>query len=176
MNGLTRTTRGVVACVAIGVVVCASCGDDDDSSSAATTAVVTTIAEPTSAAPTTTSASPAISSSTPGSSTASGDMCADREALTSSVAALKDVDVRTEGTNGVTAAVDAVKDDLTALEGSLSAELQPQAQAVRDALDELEAAAANLGSGGAAATATAVSTVSTTVETLLGSLQAGACG
>jgi hypothetical protein len=138
MNGLSRTTRRVLACVAIGVVVCTSCGSDNASS------------------PT--------------------DACADSEALSSSVAALKDVDVSAEGTNGVTAAVDAVKNDLATLRGSLGAELQPQAQAVQDAVDELETAVTNLGSGGAAAAVTAVSNLATTAGTLLDSLKAGACG
>ena len=173
MKGLSRTTRRVVVCVAIGLVVCTSCGDDDESSS---TVAATTVVESTSAAPTVASVSPAASSSTPAASAGSGDMCADREALSSSVAAIGDVDLVAEGTNGVTAAVDAVKDDLAALRGSVSAELRPQVQAVQDALDELETAAADLGSGGAAATATAVSNLATVAGTLLDSLQAGVCG
>jgi hypothetical protein len=177
MNGLSHTTRRALVCVAIGVVACASCGSDDDSSSTANTAVATTVAESSGGAPTTAASdSPAVSSSTPASSASSGDMCADREALSSSVDALKAVDLRAEGTNGVTAAVDAVKDDLATLRGSLSAELQPQAQAVQDAVDELETAVADLGSGGAAASAAAVTNLSTTAGTLLDSLEAGACG
>jgi hypothetical protein len=173
MKDLSRITRRVVACVAIGVVVCASCGDDDDASS---TAAVTTVGESTSVVPATTAESPAVSVSSPGSSTASGDMCADRDALSSSIAALKDVDVAAEGTNGVTAAVDAVKEDLAALRGSLSAELQPQGQAVQDALDDLETAVANLDSGGAAAVVTAATNLATAAGTLLDSLESGACG
>lgn len=102
-------------------------------------------------------------------------MCAEREALSSSVAALADVDLRAEGTNGLTAAVDAVKEDFAALRGSLSAELQPQAQAVQDALDELGTAVADLGSGGAAAAATAVSNLATAAGTLFESLEVDAC-
>ncbi len=173
MKSLSRTTRRVVVCVAIGVVVCTSCGDDDESSS---TAAATTVGEATGAAPTVASVSPAASSSTPAASTASGEMCPEREALSSSVSALGDVDLVAEGTNGVTAAVDAVQDDLAALGESVSAELRPQVQAVQDALDELETAAADLGSGGAAETATAVANLLTGAETLLESLQDGVCG
>ncbi len=118
MKGLSRTTRRVVVCLAIGLVVGTSCGDDDESSS---TAAATTVGEATGAAPTVASVSPATSSSTPAASTGSGDMCPEREALSSSVSALGDVDLVAEGTNGVTAAVDAVKDDLAAL-GDLSAQ------------------------------------------------------
>jgi hypothetical protein len=155
------------------VVVCASCGSDSASSPTVNATAATTVGDSTNAAPAATSAS---SSPTPGSSTASGDACADRDALASSVAALKDVDLRAEGTNGVTAAIDAVKNDLATLRGSLSAQLQPQAQAVQDAVDELETAVSNLGSGGAAAAATAVSSLATAAGTLLDSLKAGACG
>jgi hypothetical protein len=110
------------------------------------------------------------------SSTTVADVCADREALRSSVAALKDLDVVAEGTNGVNAAVADVKEDLTALQSSAGDELQPQVQAVQDAADELETAAADLDSGGASAALTAVANLATSTATLLDSLEAGACG
>jgi hypothetical protein len=162
----------VVACLAIGVALFVSCGDDDDSASTVTTA--DTAGEATTAAPTTTSV-PTTVSSTPGSGTASGDSCAEAAALRESVDALKDVDVRAEGSNGVTAAVDAVKQDLEAVRGSVSTELQPEVEAVQGALDEVEAAAADLGSGGAVSTVTAVSNLVTAARTLLDSLDAGGC-
>jgi hypothetical protein len=173
MKGLSRRTWRFAACVAIGVVVYTSCGDDDESSS---TAAVATDGESTSAEPTTGSVAPEVSSSTPAPSSGSGDMCADREALRSSVGALEEVDLVAEGTNGVTAAVDAVKDDLAALRGSVGADLQPQVQAVQDSVDALETAAADLGEGGAPAAAAAVTSLSTAAGTLLDSLEAGACG
>ena len=74
-----------------------------------------------------------------------------------SVDALANVDVVAEGTNGVTAAVSDVKDDLAALRSSAGDELEPQVQAVQDAVDELETAAADVDSGGASAAVTAVS-------------------
>ena len=105
------------------------------------------------------------------------DVCADREALQSSVAALKDLDVVAEGTNGLKAAVADVKEDLTELRASAGDELQPQVQAVQDAVDELETAAADLDSGGdASAALTAVGNVASSAATLLASLEAGACG
>ena len=106
----------------------------------------------------------------------SSDVCADREALRESVDALANVDVVAEGTNGVTAAVSDVEDDLTALRSSAGDELEPQVQAVQDALDRLETAAAEIDSGGASAALAAVSELTGSAATLLSSLEAGACG
>ena len=169
-----RLVRVVVACVVLGVVM-VSCGDDDDSasSSAKTPATPFATAGPTSSGTT----APAPGSSPTGSSAApSGDVCADREALRTSVDALTNLDVVAEGTNGVTAAASDVKDDLAALRSSAGAELQPQVQAVQDAVDEVETAVANLDSGGAAAAVTAVADLATSARTLLDSLEDGACG
>ena len=106
----------------------------------------------------------------------SGDVCADREALRSSVADLTDVDLVAEGTNGVEPAVEAVKEDLAALRSSAESELEPEVQAVEDAVDELETAVADLGSGGAAEAATAVSDLAEAASTLLDELDQGSCG
>ena len=126
--------RAVVACVVLGVVM-VSCGDDDDSASTAATTPATPLA--TAGTTSTETTAPAAESSATGSSTApSGDVCADREALRTSVDALTNVDVVAEGTNGVTAAVSDVKEDLAALRSSAGDELQPQVQAVQDAVDE----------------------------------------
>ena len=112
-----------MACVLLGVLM-VSCGDDDDSASTAATTPATPFAT---AGPTSTATTSPAESSATGSSTApSGDVCADREALRTSVDALTNVDVVAEGTNGVTSAVADVKDDLAALRSSAGAELQPQ--------------------------------------------------
>ena len=96
--------------------------------------------------------------------------------MSTSVDALTNLDVVAEGTNGVTAAVSDVKDDLAALGSSARAELEPQVQAVQDAVDDVETAVANLDSGGAAAAVTAVADLATSAATLLDSLEDGACG
>ena len=93
-----------------------------------------------------------------------------------SVDALASVDVVAEGTNGVTAAVSDVEDDLAALRSSAGDELEPQVQAVQDAVDQLETAAAEIDSGGASAALAAVSELTGSAATLLSSLEAGACG
>jgi hypothetical protein len=161
-SGTSRLVRRIIACAAIGALA-ASCADDDDSSTATTAATAT-------------AASTAASTSTGGSAAPSDDVCADREALRSSVAALNDVNLRAEGTNGVTAAINAVKDDLAALRTSAGDKLRLQVQAVQDAIDQLETAVGNLGSGGGAEAATAVSNLVSAAGTLLDSPQAGACG
>jgi hypothetical protein len=154
----------VVACLAICAVV-TSCGDDDDSSA-------TTIAADTDTADTDANTTAEVTTA----GAASGDACADREALRSSVAALTDVDVVAEGTNGLTAAVDAVKSDLEKVRGSAGSEVEPQVQAVQDAIAATEAGVDNLGDGGAAEVAAALSTLSTATTTLLASLEGGPCG
>jgi hypothetical protein len=138
-NGSPRPlVRAVGACVVLGVLT-VSCGDDDDSASSAATTPATPFATVGPASTATTA--PVAESSATGSSTApSGDVCADRDALRTSVDALTNLDVVAEGTNGVTAAVSDVKDDLAALRSSAGADLQPQVQAVQDAVDELETA------------------------------------
>jgi hypothetical protein len=167
--------RAVVACAVLGALM-VSCGDDDDDS--ASTAATTPATSFATAGPTgTATTTPATESSAPGGSAApSGDVCADREALRTSVDALTNLDVVAEGTNGLTAAVNDVKDDLAAVRSSAGADLQPQVQAVQDAVDELETAVADLDSGGAAAAVTAVADLATSARTLLDSLEAGACG
>jgi hypothetical protein len=177
----SRAVRWAVACTVTGVLL-VSCGDDDDSTSAATTSAA--------AAATTASSGTATTSATTGSSgatttaaatgTSAGpaneELCADREALATSVDALKDIDLVAEGTDGVKSAVTAVKDDLEALRASAGDELKPQVDAVRSDIDDLEAAIEQLGSGGASAAVSAVTSLVDSARTLLDELQAGACG
>jgi ABC-type enterochelin transport system substrate-binding protein len=161
----SRVVRQVVACLAMAALV-ASCGSDDSSSTADSTGATTSQA----------ATSTADSAADETSSAPSGDVCADREALRDSVAALADVDLVAEGTNGAKSAISAVKDDLAALRTSAGSELEPEVQAVQDAIDELESAVGNLDSGGATQAVTAVSDLVTSSGTLLDSLDAGACG
>ena len=69
-----------------------------------------------------------------------------------------------------------MKDDLAALRDSAGDELRPQVQAVQDALDDLEAVAFDPGSGDARAVMAAAADVGSTSQTLLDSLDEGACG
>ena len=86
------------------------------------------------------------------------------------------VDLVAEGTNSANAAIDDVQEDLTALQTSASAELQPEVQAVQEDIDALKTAAENLDSGGAADAAAAVSDFLNSAGTLLDSLDNGPCG
>jgi hypothetical protein len=103
------------------------------------------------------------------------DACADAEDLRTSIAGLQDVDISEEGTNGLEAAVSAVQADLTALGESASAELEPEVDAVRGSLQELETAVTNLGSEGASQVLEAVAAVATSSSELLAALGDGAC-
>ena len=103
------------------------------------------------------------------------DACADAEDLRSSVQGLRDVDVSAEGTNGLEDAVSAVQSDLTALGESASAELQPEVDAVRGSLQELETAVTNFGSEGASQVLDAVAAVASSSSELLTALDDGAC-
>lgn len=133
-----------------------SCSDDDPSSDATATTEDDAAASETSDA-------------------AADDVCADREALRSSVGALEDVDLNADGASGVTAALGDVKDDLAAVGDSAGSEVQPQVDDVQSAVDELETAVADLGSGGASDALNAVSEVASTTATLLDSLDDAGC-
>ena len=153
------STRGlvgaVVAALAVGVLLTA-CSDDGDSSSSATSEAAATTTE----APTSTVA----------------DTCADSEALQSSVAALQDVDVVAEGTDGLTAAVDQVKTDLEAFGSSAGEELQPAIDALQTGIDSLETAIDGFDTDGAAPVVAAVTAVTESATALIDTLDAGACG
>ena len=86
-------------------------------------------------------------SSSPSSTTTSKDaVCADKTALENSVKSLKNVDL-TGGESAVTSAVDKVQTNLDALRGSVKADLKPQVDDVKAALDQLETAVRNFGNG-----------------------------
>ena len=108
--------------------------------------------------------------------TAAPTVCDDAKALSSSVDELKNVDLASQATDGATAAISAVKDDLAALSKSAGDELRPQVQAVQDAIDELETAVGNLGSDPAGTALEAVSKVAASASTLIATLDEGACG
>jgi hypothetical protein len=104
------------------------------------------------------------------------DVCTDSQALSASVDDLKDVDLVAEGTDGASAAITAVKDDLAAFSESAGAEVQPEVQAVEDAIDELETAVENLDGDPDGTAREAVSNVASSASTLITTLDDGACG
>jgi hypothetical protein len=107
--------------------------------------------------------------------TAKDAVCADKKALESSVSALSDVDL-TGGKSAVTSAVDKVKKNLDALGDSVQADLEPEVDDVKSALDDLQTAVGNLGSGSLTenlqAVGNAIAKVGTTAGDLFSSLSA----
>jgi hypothetical protein len=165
-----RLIRGAIASLVIGLSI-ASCGGDDDSTENAATAVPGTSV----VVATTESNASVTTETTTGSEVASEQACADRDALRSSVAALADVDVVAQGTDGLTSALDAVKNDLAKVKASAGSAIAPEVQAVEDALAATETALTNVGNGGLAELSSALSNLSASAQTLLTSLEGGPC-
>ena len=68
-----------------------------------------------------------------------------------------------------------MQEDLTAVGESADAELQPEVDALQDAIDELGPAVENIGDGGAAQAATAIGDVAAAAGNLIESLQDAEC-
>jgi hypothetical protein len=148
------------------VLVCTllvACGDDSTSSSSST---ATTGASAQATATGTTS--PTGGTASP---TGSEQLCADYDALKSSIEDLKNVDIVKSGTSGLQAAVDKVETSLQSLRASAAGEAKNQIQAVEDSLKELETAISNVSSGGEAAVVTAATKVVSSGNALVQSLQ-----
>ena len=147
----------------------ASCGDDDDDSATGSTAPVDAPASST-VVSITTSATPATS----GTSRAAGDACAAKDALGESITDLQDMDL-SGGAAGIQDALGDVKDDLAELRSSVSDELQPDVQAVEQAVQDLETALGDIGSGGLGEAVSAVSELASAGGSLIHTLEEG-CG
>ena len=110
-------------------------------------------------------------SSAPESSAPASEVCAARDELADSVAALGDVSISDLTSGGMTAITDAlgdVREDLGAVGSAAGAELRSQVQDVEDAIDELETAVDAIGDGGSVRVAVAaLGDVVTTAGTLL---------
>ena len=144
--------RSALALLAVCALV-GACGDDDDSSSsvAPTDAPTTTLSD-------------------------NEQLCADRDALESSIRDLTNVDVVATGTDGVRQALTEVKDDVDALAESASEDFQPEVQAVKDALGDLESALNEGTSSGMSGIVSAAQAVLTSGSKLLTSLRSVDCG
>jgi hypothetical protein len=81
-------------------------------------------------------------------STTSAQFCSDKQALQTSVADLKNVDIVENGTSALTDAVDEVKKNAEALKESASDEFKPDVDALTTAISELADAVKGLTSGG----------------------------
>jgi hypothetical protein len=161
-----RTPVAILGALFALSLVAAACGSDNSSSSSTSTAAATTS--------TSTSASTSASTSTSAGS-GNAQLCADRDALTTSIQDLTSVDIVKNGTAGLTAALTKVKDNLAAVKASASAELQPQVKAFEDAITALGTAVTNVGSAGVASLVPAATTAAQAGSTLVTSLSALKC-
>ncbi|MFD2080871.1 hypothetical protein [Actinopolymorpha cephalotaxi] len=127
-------------------------------------------------------ASPATesASSASPSGTANAAVCREAKQLQSSLTALKNVDVRAEGTNGVERKLNAVRSDLKGLRSAASAAWRPQLDALSAALGGLSTAIKQVGKGNATSSpavdgiTTAAMSVATAAESLKTTI-AGTC-
>jgi hypothetical protein len=164
-----RTSQRIAACVAVGVLV-ASCGsDDEDSASTATVEAGTSAVEPSTAPESDSTEEPVPTSD------AGGDPCTDRDALRSSIEALADVDVVAEGTDGIETAMTAVSEDLEAVQESAGDDIQPEVDAARTALDDVQAAVSDGSADDVAGIAESLSALAGATADLLDALEAGPC-
>jgi ABC-type Fe3+-hydroxamate transport system substrate-binding protein len=86
------------------------------------------------------------SSSSSSTTTTKDAVCSDKTALENSVKDITNIDL-TGGESAVESAVDKVKDNLDALGDSVKADLRPQVDDVKSAIDELETVVRNFGDG-----------------------------
>ena len=132
-----RFTRSV-ACIAIAAAALVACSSSSSKSSSSTTS---------------TTKSKSTSTTSGGSST-----CAAKTDLQKSVQALKDPSLLLQGKDAITAAVDDVKTNLDALAADAKSDVQPEVDAVKSAISDLETAVGNLGNGSVSANLEAVGT------------------
>jgi hypothetical protein len=160
------TLRSYVLAAAVGLsLVAAACGDDDDSSSATTAAATTT------AAGATTTAGGATTSGAGG----NAQLCADRDALKTSITDLSPAEVVSGGVAGLQSTLTEIKDNLAAVRASAGDQLQPEIDEFQTALQELETAVQNVGSGGVAGLVPAVTKVVQAGSTLVQGLDELEC-
>jgi hypothetical protein len=183
----TRPRTRLTRVAALSLAVCgmlAACGDDDDDAgavstgaiaeSADTTVATTDAAETTSATDGAADTTAAATASAPESTASTSEVCAARDELADSVAALGSVsisDVRSSGLSAIGDAIGDVKDDLGAVGSAAGAELRSQVGDVQDAIGELETAVEAVSDGGGVRPAiSALGNVVSTAGTLLTSL------
>jgi hypothetical protein len=81
------------------------------------------------------------------STTPKDKVCTDKDAVQSSVKDLTSPDVLSGGKSSITAALDKVERNLDALRASAKADLKPQVDDVKSALDQLQTTVRNFGDG-----------------------------
>ena len=124
-------------------LVLIACSGDNSSSAPVVTATTTTT--------TTTTVAP---------------VCAARDALTASIADLKNVDIVKNGVSGLQTALTAVTGNLKDVASAASTELQPEVKALQDALGQLGTAITDVGTSGISAVTQAAQAVVSAASTL----------
>jgi hypothetical protein len=103
------------------------------------------------------------------------DVCTSKDSLQSSVTALENPSLLTEGKSAITSALDDVKSNLDKLSTAAKGEAQPQVDAVKSALTELQDAVGNFGNGSVTdniqKTGTAITKVGSTSADLVTTLK-----
>ena len=103
-------------------------------------------------------------------------VCTARTDLKASVTALANPALLTGGKAGIQAALDSVKSNLDAVASSAKSDYKPRVDAVKSAVNDLQAALGNLGQGSATsnlqAVGTAIANIGTTAAALVSMLQA----
>lgn len=105
------------------------------------------------------------SSSTTTTTTPQSAVCSAKTDLQSSIKALADPSLITEGKSAISAAMDTVKQDLDTLGTAEKANLKPEVDAVKNSIDQLKTAVGNLGEGAAGSGLTAVGNAISDVST-----------
>jgi ABC-type phosphate/phosphonate transport system substrate-binding protein len=150
---LMVTFVSIALCFVLG-----ACGNDSSTSSATPS-------------PTETTVSPQATSTA-----GNAELCAQRDALESSLRELTNINVVASGTSGIQEALSKVRTNLQALRTTARDQYRDQTQALDDALRELETAVTNVDSGGVGPVVTAAGAVATSGQALLDSLRTLDCG
>ena len=108
--------------------------------------------------------------------TTTAAVCAARDALTSSIADLKNVDIVKNGVSALQTALSAVTDNLKAVASSASQELQPEVKALQDSLAQLATAITDVGSSGVSGVTQAAQAAVSSAGTLTKDLNNLNCG
>jgi hypothetical protein len=122
--------------------------------------------------------SPTAKAASPQATSTAGnaELCAQRDALESSLRELTNINVVASGTSGIQEALTKVRTNLQALRTTARDQYRDQTQALDDALQQLETAVTNVDSGGVAPVVSAAAAVATSGQALLDSLRTLDCG
>ncbi len=117
------------------------------------------------------------STSTTKSATNKDAVCSARTKLADNLKSLEDPSLLTEGKSGIQSAVDGVEKDVNNLADAAKSDYQPQVDAVKTALTDLNTAVGNLGNGSLTESlqeiGSSIQKVGSTTQTLLDQVKAG---